>query len=145
MTSKPKTHRAALKPYLLALGELALAWSGLQETLGLLFAAVVANNDGRISQAIWQSQNNDRSQRELLRFANEARAWPKDSKANDDIAFLLADIQSLQDKRNDAIHSPYILWYGIQDATGELRFKLEPRTFHGNVRANKLKDKDLLR
>jgi hypothetical protein len=142
--SRRKSSGTVSKPYLLALGQLAYDWSALHETLELVFGAVVANGDGRISSAIWQSQNNDRSQREMLRFATEARTWPKGSRAKDDISYLLSEVQSLQDKRNDAIHSPYMMVHGLKDATGIPQWTFEPWSFHGNTRATKLKDKNLL-
>ena len=141
-------------PYVLALGNLVIAWNALQENLAELFWAITDLPDGTIPLSIWHSTNNDRTQREMLRAMTEAiftqraaRELDATVKGNtlrirDDIIWLINKANSLADQRNDAVHSP--LWFVI-DATGSGKIgEMIPADYFGNPRAKKLKGKDLL-
>jgi hypothetical protein len=103
----------ARKPYVIALGELVIAWNSLQENLADLFWVITGVSNGAIPLAIWHSTNNDRAQRQMLRAAVEA-AFAKEKKIKDDILWLVDRANALADQRNDAIHSPF--WF-IREST----------------------------
>jgi hypothetical protein len=128
---------APFKPYLLSLGQLTVSWNGLHETLGLLFSTVMQAEVCNQTLAVWQSINNDRMKRGMLKAAalNDFRgavptAYP------DDVIWLCAQIDGLEDARNDAVHSP-IRGYG--ESLSNLSVK--PATELGNQRAKKLLNK----
>ena len=55
------------RPYVIALGELALAWNDLHTALSFLFSEIVSGNPSdKIQLAIWHALKADRSQREIL-------------------------------------------------------------------------------
>ena len=135
--SVPFTHKA-FRPYALALGEIALAWNDLHVSLSFVFSSLlsVGNlNVGR-SQAIWQQITNDRMQRNVLvAVAQEATLELASREQFDDIKWLCDQAASLEDFRNDALHSP--LW-GVGK---QKRPYIAPVTGLGHPRATKLRAK----
>jgi hypothetical protein len=126
------------EPYALQLGWLAYSWNSLHDKLGRLFWVLTGIKDGRIPLAIWNAVQNDRTQREMVRalaetvLADRKREW-------EDISWMLGKAQELEDRRNDALHSPLTF---IVDPDGTTLSSNWPS---GNRRAMKLKDKDLLK
>jgi len=95
------------RPYVTALGQLALAWNRLHETLCSLYCTVMGA--GIINQhlAVWHALKADRAQREILKAAAATNLFgviPK--KFNEDIIWILERADSLEEARNNAIHSP---------------------------------------
>jgi hypothetical protein len=134
-------------PYVAALGQLALAWNGFHETLALLFCSVAreqkpTKEDPRSGQllAIWHALKSDRSQREILLAAVKNHLWPAyPTKFEDDVKWICNRADSLEDARNDALHSP--LWAFER---GSRETIVMPIVGLGHVRATKLFDKNLL-
>jgi hypothetical protein len=90
--------------------------------------------------AIWHSIKSDRAQRELLIAAVESDPRGA-SPANyvDDIKWLCQRADSLEEARNNALHSP--IW-AYQDAPGKVTVR--PVIGLGHIRAQKLFDKGAL-
>lgn len=131
--SLPYTDRAFL-PYATALGQLALAWNGLHESLAFLFCSIMGG--GYVNQflAIWHALKQDRAQREILLSALEGHMNPTPpAQLLDDIKWLCGRADVLEDARNDALHSP--LWAQMR---GPEHAVVGPMVGLGHVRAQKL-------
>ncbi|MBR0993804.1 hypothetical protein JQ580_24060 [Bradyrhizobium japonicum] len=132
--------KAALEPYMLALGKVAHSWNHMQEQLGLLFCMITGLDDS-MGMGLWHALKSDRSQRDLLQAALEVAAadseWSDDfPKAKEDIEWILKKVNSLTDNRNSAIHAPVFSFIGATPQIG-------PYTMHGNPNASKLQGKDI--
>jgi hypothetical protein len=130
----------AFTPYVTALGQLALAWNGLHEMLSILFCNVMGNGVVNQPLAIWHALKVDRAQREILLAALKSHtrgAYPVDFEP--DIEWICKKADSLEDLRNDALHSP--LW-AQERAPGKTI--VSAWVGLGHVRAQKLLNKDLL-
>src|SRR6185312_15033919 len=98
-------------PYALAIGQMALAWNELHEALGVLFAKSLVVGQERNLQvaAIWGAVTSDRQKRLLLGASinhigeEEHRKFPR---LASDVLYLLERANSLEDRRNNVIHSP---------------------------------------
>jgi len=146
--AKKISHRyatAEFRPYVTALGQLALAWNELHENLGSLFLTTMLPNRPQAGDAVfnsslwvWHSVKSDRTQRDMLREAIERCPWRRDKLVTDGF-WLLDRANSLSDQRNDAIHAP--LFYAGKYLFGELtegRGQVVPRFWSFNPRARKL-------
>jgi hypothetical protein len=130
----------SFRAYAIAIGELALSWNGLHDSLGRLFSVVIEDKK-RSASAIWHSIKSDRAQREVLLAAAERvysnrQEYPH---ALDDIKWILSEATKIEDFRNDALHSPVIL-LGTKRKSRPV-----PSYYFGHVRATRLKDKDFIR
>jgi len=129
----------AFRPFALTLGQLALSWNNLQETLSMLFCRIMPGDIDNQYLAIWNELKFDRAQRDVLLGAvksdYQGARPPKFAK---DIIWLCGQADKVEDARNNAIHSP--LWL---DVLGNKKVIL-PRTSLGNKRAQKLSGKNLL-
>ena len=120
MTSPPKRRGRSqrytspeFKPYVTALGQLALAWNDLQESLKALFWTLMnprpqaGDSVTHTPLWVWSSIKSDRSQREMLKAAinHPQTQWDR-NEIKDDVNWLIEKANSLEDSRNDAIHSP---------------------------------------
>jgi hypothetical protein len=136
----PKYTHPSFRPYAIAMGELALAWNGLHDTLGRLFWTVL----GRVNYAplnIWYSSKVDRAQRDMLQAAIDARYANKlaPQKPREEIEWILKEANKIEDLRNDALHSPLILLGTKQKS------RVIPSHHFGHARAAKLNKLDMLR
>ncbi|MCH8852549.1 MAG: hypothetical protein IID41_07810 [Planctomycetes bacterium] len=120
----------------LAVGRVAIAWSGLHETMGELFASIATPDNEGVGWDIWHSSKADRAQRAMLEAVAKT-ALGKDHPVCKEILWALGKTNPLEDCRNDAIHAPYAMIF--EDGS----LKIIPKDFTGNVRARKLKDRDL--
>jgi hypothetical protein len=96
------------RPYVAALGQLAIAWNGLHETLCLLFCTITEAKAINQPTAIWHALKVDRSQRDILTATAESTtrgAIP--ITFFEDVKWLCGRVDALEDLRNDALHSPY--------------------------------------
>jgi hypothetical protein len=139
---KPETlyTSSQFRPYVTALGQLALAWNGLHETLSVLFSGVIGGENQDQLLAIWHAVNSDRAQRQMLIAAvtnNIREEIPQ--KYIDEIKWICGRATVLEDLRNDALHSP--LW-AYQRTSRETI--IMPVIGLGHERAKKLFDKNLL-
>ncbi len=140
------------RPLVVDIGLLVVSWSRLQETLARLFWFVTGIENGAIPLAIWHSTKSDRAQREMLREAAEVAfvstllkraklpTAASNKRANEDIVWLVNKANSLADKRNDVMHTPYLVAL-IEPKNQDNQ--LIPEATYGNPRALKLKGKDL--
>jgi len=114
----------AFNDYSLALGRVVHSWNRLHERLAELFAAI--GGEREIPVAVWYSSMNDRAQRNMLSAAIEAtQSVPDLSKrlykpryrdglrwdyrfpgAKDDLRWILNEINSLAQHRDNAVHAP---------------------------------------
>lgn len=136
--SIPYTARA-FRPYVAALGQLTLAWNDLHLALQMLFCTVMGGGFVSPYLAIWNAIKSDRTQRDVLSAAAAAKAMNGGSqRLADEIKWICDRADSLEEARNNALHSP--LW-GTQGSTPT---QVGPVTGLGHIRANKLAGKDLL-
>jgi hypothetical protein len=110
------------------LGQLALAWNDLQESLKGLFWVLMnpRPQEGDLVNYVpvwvWHSIKSDRSQRHMLKAAvtHLPVNWER-STLVEDVTWLINRAESLEDARNDAIHSPLFAvnksLYGMQYET----------------------------
>ncbi len=127
------------KPYAIEIGKLVYSWNRLQERLARLFVLVCGRTDYRIAAAVWYSSNSDLSQRKMLAAVAEITKF-KNSKAQAEITWLVGHINNtLADKRNDVIHTPFVL------LTNALGTTLSSDLISENPRARKLLKKELLK
>lgn len=142
------------QPYSIALGQLALAWNDLHEHLGFVFCSMMGDFSAVDITAvrsleIWHSCYQDRAAREMLRACADVEDDDFDKRFGDvrrEILWLLRKVESVEEVRNNAIHSP--LMSTIEEAS--LNAIKWPRRVHaftwfGHRRARKLaKTLDLL-
>jgi hypothetical protein len=142
---------AAFRPYALAIGQMALAWNDLQERLSLLFDQVLGMPGHNASLKIWHSTTQDRAAREMLKAILDEvplrwlRGFPN---AQDDIEWVLAKTENLENERNNIIHAP-LIFVGHPPNAGQLPNplyppKVVPQWFLGHKRAKNLLEKDIL-
>src|ERR1022692_594393 len=71
----PPTH-AVFRPYAITLGQLALAWNELHESMALLFCTTMGGGYSNQFLAVWHVLKVDRAQRDiLLAAAREINAY----------------------------------------------------------------------
>jgi len=134
-----KEQIALLRPYQLAIGDLAIMWNQLHDRLAELFWTVTGVENGMIALAIWHSTPSDFAQRKMLRAATSAR-FDKDSKERIEIDYILDIIdKSLSAKRNDAIHAPLYILTNITYGS-----RVEPHADPIHPRVRSLKGKSAL-
>ena len=144
----PRFTDKIFEPYVMAIGQLALAWNDLHEKLGWLFATFLT--PGELAPLLWNAPQFDRQKRALLEAATNAMPPLTQSdypRLKEDILWLLKQVNSLEDARNTAIHSPLlaqsdrdVLVFGV---TISIR-SVAPNLWLQNSRAMKLAQKDLL-
>jgi hypothetical protein len=140
------------RPYVTALGQLALAWNDLQESLAGLFWTSMLNGPPQAGDIvdyrplrIWQAVKSDRYQKDMLRaiIQHSKIDWKRPALV-DDAKWLLGQAESLENSRNDAIHSP--LFFAERSIYGlSTDKKIRPADWLFNPRAVSLaKRSDLL-
>ncbi len=101
-------------PYATALGQLTLAWNDLQESLAALFWKSMMPGPPQAGDFVsytalwvWRSIKTDRMQRDMLKAAvdHPSEQWNR-PKLTEDVNWLVDKVTSLEDARNDAIHTP---------------------------------------
>jgi hypothetical protein len=100
-------------PYVTALGQLALAWNDLQESLAALFWTLMnpppAEGDivNYTPLHVWASIKSDRTQRDMLKsISKHPPAFWNIAEITTDVGWLVDRASELEILRNDAIHSP---------------------------------------
>lgn len=146
-----------LRPYVAAIGQTALAWNDLHEHLGRFFGHFMRGASREAGLAIWQSSRVDRSKRQLLEAA--VKTAPKEltsghPKFKDDLLWLLARVEALEDTRNNVVHAPLHLEFDSDDLAPPIaQYKkgdfisvasVLPMDFGNNTRAKNLIGKNLL-
>lgn len=119
------------------IGHIALEWNALNDALGELFIGIIDPGCGRaVLFAAWQSIPSDRNKRQMLERAAFAKLGAND-RLYKEIKWLCGELNSQEDKRNDAVHTPFSV------SMEEGGFKVVPVLWTGNPRAQKLRDKDI--
>lgn len=128
----------SFRPYATAIGEMALAWNDLHETLKDLFWSSLGVENGVIAYAVWYSSKSDRAQRDMLRGLATTPAIGNrlNNTTKPEVLWAIQRADSLEDLRNDILHSPFF---------ASERGDVEPLWQAGHQRAKKLAGKDLLR
>jgi hypothetical protein len=124
----PPTH-PAFRPYVVALGQLALAWNALHETLALLYCRIMGGSMVNQHLAVWHALKVDRAQRDILIAAAQSNTWgAMPVKFMEDIKWLCGRADALEDLRNDALHSPLLAYYHHSDNAhrGDSFGKIDP-------------------
>jgi hypothetical protein len=110
-----KKHRFTEKgflPYVTAIGQLALAWNDLHEKLGMMFVVLMGGGWVSLPGAIWQSSHYDRPKRAMLKAAilNQTEDFQaRFPRLKDDLIWILNQTDSIEEARNNAVHSPLLL------------------------------------
>ena len=126
------------RPIAEAVGLIAMDWNSIHNRLGRIFARVTGLGED-VAYAIWNSIENDRIKRKILK--NAAIAVYNDElqyEAKINIIQLIYSIDKFSAKRNSSIHCPFT----ILMENGEM--KIIPDHFVQNKHAEKLKDLDIL-
>ena len=130
------------KPYVAALGQLALAWNDLQESLKGIFWTL--SMDGPPQEGdfanyaplhVWAALPSDRQQRDILKALvdNIPPYWGR-PKLVEDVNWLLGEARALEQARNDCIHSPlFAVDYSLYGLPGPE--KIAPAYWLLNTRA----------
>jgi hypothetical protein len=134
----PRFTERRFRPYTIAIGEATLAWNDLHENLGVLFGECVEGAKIITTLEIWHALLNDRSKREILKAAAETLRY---SDLIENVRWLVARCQELEDDRNNATHAP--LWAPYIPGTNTRHVK--PASESGNRRAARLATKDVLK
>jgi hypothetical protein len=149
-TQRKRAQAKAFRPLAIELGWLTYEWNRLHESLGEIFANVIAgqylNRGDMVGPALaaWHTLTNERAQRLMLRAAFNSRYLPvkPKPKMHGEISWVLGKLEVLAGKRNDAIHAP-LAFINVSDLEAE-GVEILPFYFLGNPRATGLKDKSLL-
>jgi hypothetical protein len=121
-----------------ALGLVSIAWTQAHEALASIFGMLLTPEMPTKAWAAWHAVGNDRSQRAMLK-ALMAVMFAADDKRKVELDWVLDRLNSYEDKRNNALHSPYTI---EQHPDGRLVFI--PNHYGGNKRAKNLHGKELL-
>jgi hypothetical protein len=106
----------AFDAYAVAVGRVSVIWNHFHFTLGGLFAVIIGG-DAELILAAWDSIENDRTKREMLRAAINAASperWKQTPKAAADLLWVLGRAETLSDVRNDAMHALVSLHHGAE-------------------------------
>ncbi len=129
-------------PYVRALGQFALTWNDLHERLGVIFWSIT---ESEMALSIWQSSNQDRAKRKMLEaiVPDISLAWRRDfPKLIPDLKWLLHEVTSFEESRNDAVHAP--LWNFPDAPNSPVPAGVRAADFLGNKRAKNLASKEIL-
>jgi hypothetical protein len=133
-------------PYALAIGQLALAWNSLHEALAHLFWTALGGGWKGLPVGVWNAAEFDRPKRKMLRAAIEAttpRQLSYHPKMVEDMIWIINKADELENKRNDAVHSPLLL-FGKGALAPRYPPLVMPDALLDNRRAINLGQKDLL-
>lgn len=136
----------SFRAYAAAIGQVALTWNDLHETLGMLFMEVAFEGSLKAEDA-WQSLIVDRAKREMLKAVLDGMTihhFPELPKFRDDVVWIIEQTNASEDWRNNAIHTPLLshdhpVWRETEKDPGISSF-----TLHGHRRAKRLDQKDIL-
>jgi hypothetical protein len=124
-------------PYVTALGRFALAWNELQANMCELFSFAALERAPQpgdmvnyVPTHIWHAIRSDRSQRDMLEAAVLHSKIARGPELQEHGKWLCDRVTELENRRNDILHSPLILWHkGTTEAT------VMPNVFARNPRA----------
>lgn len=160
---KPRKSRAKERfggpefaPYVKAIGQFALAWNDLHLRLGFLFDLILGSLPHNVAQSIWNSSNQDRATRKMLEAILDEiplRWLSGFPDAQEDVEWILNRANSLEDLRNDVMHSPvWAMGYKPSEAPSlgnlllqDVPLRVDTVWITGNKRAAKFEGKDFLK
>ena len=129
-----------LEPYVTALGQFALAWNDLQYNLCELFSLACLDQPPRAGDTIsylphyvWHAIKSDRSQRDMLEAAIKHSKLGAGSEFGKHGKWLVDKVGSLEERRNNILHSPLIVLHVGNDSR-----KIIANMYGRNPRAVKL-------
>jgi hypothetical protein len=133
-----------------AVGRVSRTWNRLHQSLGAFFAVVIGGNI-ELVLAAWDSIENDRTKREMLRATIKAASqerwperWKQTPKAPDDLLWVLKRADALSEVRNDAMHALVALHIGAEATMAvtspSSRGKRERKLWDNERRGRKLLD-----
>jgi hypothetical protein len=138
-----RTRTRDINKYAKEIGSIAILWNQLHDDLANILGCLLPSQNplDYLAQSVWYSTNSDYAQRQMLRSATAAHSGlPTDTKTK--IVWLLNKIDHfLADKRNDAMHTPFIT-AASHDSTSWLL--IANSVWTRSARAQKLHGKDLL-
>ena len=143
---------AEFRPYVIALGQLALAWNELQDTLALLFWTAMMERPPQPGDTFsyapvraWHSIRSDLAQREMLRevINHSSTQWGR-PRFVADVNWLLSEANRLSGARNDAIHSPLFIPRGLARQFPPSPDPVAPASYLFNPRALSLEKRENL-
>jgi hypothetical protein len=128
-----------------SIGHVAIQWNSLCSVLGEIFVDLVAPEYRARGYAAWHALKSDRSQRDMLDGVIK-EILPKHSKLYEEFAWLFGRISSVENARNDIVHSPYAVLFKDKstDRSGDFDLAMVADTLTGNRRALNLKDKEIM-
>lgn len=123
-------------PYMLALGQVIVVWNDTYSSLGAFYIIIMGIDLIDRFEITWNVINSDRLKRTLLAKVLDESTVLKNNKNGDyiksEINWILKELNSMEDKRNDFVHSPvYALRF--HDAGG-----IYPPSAPGHRRAENL-------
>ena len=125
------------QPYAKALGEVSLAWNDFNMVLSSVFGTALKIPNLMVADALWSALTSDRAQRDMLRAVINLKVIGHHipTKIRSEFKWVLDKADSLEEARNNALHSPLLSDQGSVFAWHQL----------GHQRAKKLANKDLLK
>src|SRR6266478_4506849 len=136
-------------PFATAIGQFVLAWNDLHETLAVLYWTLCQFDDKVLEE--WNVAKFDDKKRALIiRWIKNTPAQSKALMPNlyADLEWLMGQIDSLAEPRNNTAHSPLTFISDTFVVNPQLfkgfKFGVAPNTTWGNSRAKRLLGKDLL-
>jgi hypothetical protein len=143
----------AFRPYVTALGQVALAWNDLQDSFAGLFWTTMLSQRPQAGDMfdytalhVWHSIRSDRSQRTMLQAAvnNSSIDWQRPT-LKGDVKWMLKTADKIEDARNDAIHSPlFAVDHSLYGMTSTSNEPIAPAWWLFNPRAAKLSQRQNL-
>jgi hypothetical protein len=137
------------KSYATAIGQFVLAWNDLHEVLAVLYWTLLGFDDKVLDS--WNEAKFDHKKRALI--TRWTKSTPDKSKAlmpqlYNDLDWLIGQIDSLAEPRNDTAHSPLTIikdtFFVNPDLFKNFKTGVAPNTTWGNSRAKRLLGKNLL-
>jgi hypothetical protein len=126
------------RPYVVAVGQVALAWNDLYKVLAFFFVVLHGEKvPSDVPLAVWNSSKSDRAQRDMLAAAAKtflmlpdmAVLYPTGAA---DVKWLVDWVNRVEDARNNAVHSPLAI-----EGRGQ-RIMVVPDSSTGHGRAKNL-------
>ena len=143
---------AEFKPYVAAIGQFALAWNDLQESLAGLFWSLnlpyppsAGDSINYLPLRVWHSIKSDRSQRDMLQATVKHLSvdWGR-PRLVCDANWLIDQSTKLEGARNDTIHSPLFSVDKSLYGSTEARERIAPAWWQFNPKAISLMKRENL-
>jgi hypothetical protein len=108
--NRPSFTENEFEPYVIAIGQLLLAWNDLHERLASLFVSALGGGWVNRPLALWHAVRADGGKRNMLKTAlaelSDSEKGQAGDKLVEEIQWILDHAQKLEDIRDDAAHTP---------------------------------------